>query len=69
MNEPTLRDWFAMHASMQDVEDAAKDIPYVETVRADHFGNKRVVVDKDPDRMLKARYIVADKLLKIRESA
>jgi hypothetical protein len=62
----TLRDWFATHATEEDICSAMEHIPKVETVR--DLGNGHKVIDRGYPRNIRqmARYIHADAMIQER---
>ena len=64
----TLRDYFAVHASDEDIKTAMHEMPRVETVVEKHDGTKSVVMALPANARQLARYMHADAMLKARNA-
>lgn len=63
-----LRDYFAAHASEEDIADALSDMDRVERVLELSDGRKEIFYGLPNNARQIARYIVADAMLKAREA-
>lgn len=63
----TLRDYFAAHASEEDIKHAMRFVQPVEAILSGPNGHKEVIQQHPTNARQVARYIVADQMLEARK--